>query len=510
MCKLIFYKCDEELVKEITPHIHPHASGENWIASDDLFSIPLKTKDNILIIAPDTVSWKSLQKFQEQKGDIQSSFIGIRKSGTTRRKNGHFRHIFCWPEEKHDLISYLRRNLGEVQDSLKLTVDSFSFPTLILDTASEQMIPNLEFCQLTNLNSEQITRLAGQTSIDGDLPDRELKKVHHFLRQIRRAVGRNQTEIIYQDRDQREYWFQIQISPLEGKQGQKLLVSLHNIDVWKQEQREWQRRWRYQKLIAEVTRLAFQTTSLNDFLHQALDIIGETTQVSRVYVFKNSDDEKFTSNTHEWVNKGIESFKDQLQDVSYENFPYWYRKLSSNQVIYASDIYADLPEELHGILEQQSIKSLLVVPLWLNQRFYGFLGLDECTFNRQWSAEDIELMRSIAHVLELAILNKQIEEENVHILSALQDSERQKAAILRSAPQGIALVRQHKIIYNNPGLERLFGYSTEELKSMMIDELIGPSETFAAQRSKIPTEVPLPQVHREERTFHRKDGTPIH
>lgn len=41
--------------------------------------------------------------------------------------------------------------------------------------------------------------------------------------------------------------------------------------------------------------------SINDIL----DMIGRQLNVSRVYIFENSPDNRFCSNTYEWCNEGI-------------------------------------------------------------------------------------------------------------------------------------------------------------------------------------------------------------
>jgi|GEM_PF-6534452 PAS domain S-box-containing protein len=288
------------------------------------------------------------------------------------------------------------------------------------------------------------------------------------------------------------------------------LVAMRPHGMAIQGQTDWQLRWRYERLISEIAQLAFTELDLESFLHHAIQHIGMATQVSRVYLFENSENGQFTSNTHEWVNSGIQPFKDELQNIPYEKVPFWKNKLERNEVIYASNIYEDLPPSLQPILEMQSIKSLLVVPLWVDNRFWGFLGFDECHTYRKWTDEDIQLLRNLAHVLELAIQSKKVKRQKAEIEQALQASEHMKAEILEALPEGIALVQDRRIVYHNSALRKLLGYSRRELESMTIEQLIAPDDDrdghplFARSRRN------GENVLHEECMLKKKNGKRIH
>ena len=62
-------------------------------------------------------------------------------------------------------------------------------------------------------------------------------------------------------------------------------------------------------------------------VESVLELLGERLQVSRAYVFENSEDGTCYSNTFEWCARGIRSQKDMLQDMSYDDMSADYKKL---------------------------------------------------------------------------------------------------------------------------------------------------------------------------------------
>ena len=155
-------------------------------------------------------------------------------------------------------------------------------------------------------------------------------------------------------------------------------------------------RLKYEKAISEISSKAMMIKDIDDFLNTSLRILGEITDVSRVYIFKNYDNNKRTLNTHEWTKKGIQAFIG--LDADYRDYPYWYNTLSNDGIIRATDIH-DLPSEVHEVLEMQNIISILVVPIFVKGEFIGFIGFDECTKKRVWKEYEVNLLRATAQII---------------------------------------------------------------------------------------------------------------
>ena len=150
-----------------------------------------------------------------------------------------------------------------------------------------------------------------------------------------------------------------------------------------------------------LSEIALQLNLLENFtstIYSILEKIGEHTEVSRVYIFEDQS-ETSTCNTFEWCNVGITPQKEQLQEVDYvTDIPSWKPLLLENGRIYSEDIQ-ELPSDIRIVLEPQDIKSTIIYPLYVQGKFFGFIGFDECVVIRQWKQSELELLRTVASMI---------------------------------------------------------------------------------------------------------------
>lgn len=144
---------------------------------------------------------------------------------------------------------------------------------------------------------------------------------------------------------------------------------------------------------------------------ELLALIGKQTNVSRVYVFENTPDNKYCSNTYEWCNTGIEPEIQNLQNVSYEtDIPDYDKNFDEHGIFYCPDIEA-LPQNLYDILAPQGIKSILHCAIRDKGVFRGYVGFDECMTNRSWTQEQIDLLTYFAEMMSVFLLKMRAQEK---------------------------------------------------------------------------------------------------
>jgi len=144
---------------------------------------------------------------------------------------------------------------------------------------------------------------------------------------------------------------------------------------------------------------------------EILALVGRQTNVSRVYVFENSEDNRLCSNTYEWCNEGIAPEINNLQNVSYEeDIPGYAECFDEQGVIYSSDI-RELPRPVYDILEPQGIKSMLHCAIREDGVLRGYIGFDDCEENRMWTKDQIRLLQYFAETLGQYLLHKRQREQ---------------------------------------------------------------------------------------------------
>ncbi len=217
--------------------------------------------------------------------------------------------------------------------------------------------------------------------------------------------------------------------------------------------------------------------SLEQRISKSLSVIGQFSDVSRIYIFENHIDGELFSNTYEWCNEGVRSVIGKLKNLSYRDFSQWRQMLLDDGGIKASNVNS-LPDKVRDVLCEQDVMSVLVYPIWVKGSYYGFIGFDECSFYREWLPHETVLLqmsaRLIANTLERELVAEEIRKSHAEILKVnreLYNKERFLQNILSSAPVGIMLVRNRRIEFINEATLVHSGYTKEELIGKSLADL---------------------------------------
>ena len=130
-----------------------------------------------------------------------------------------------------------------------------------------------------------------------------------------------------------------------------------------------------------------------------LGLLGEQYEADRAYIFEYNVGENTvtSSNTHEWCANNVVGQIDKLQNVPLEAFSLWMSQLenNSNIIIESLESIREAHPEDYELLRMQGIHSLMVVPLHVDGKVSGFIGVDNPRSNRN----DYSLLRSLALVV---------------------------------------------------------------------------------------------------------------
>ncbi|MHB9006092.1 MAG: ATP-binding protein [Limisphaerales bacterium] len=164
--------------------------------------------------------------------------------------------------------------------------------------------------------------------------------------------------------------------------------------------------------ILESVRIAAQqfltSADWRQVINGVLAKIGQAAAVSRVYVFENHTDPAgslLCSQRFEWAATGIAP---QIANPLLQGFPWRGSGFeASADRLQRGEIVADVVRQLspagRAWLEPQGVQSLLLVPLAVEGVWWGFLGLDDCLRERQWTDPERDSLRTAAEMLGAAI-----------------------------------------------------------------------------------------------------------
>lgn len=168
-----------------------------------------------------------------------------------------------------------------------------------------------------------------------------------------------------------------------------------------------------------LVRYAFQrlysAENVETAINEILALVGKSINVSRVYVFENSEDDRFCSNTYEWCNEGISSEIDTLQNISYEtDIPGYEDNFDEQGIFYCPDVTV-LPQSAYEIVEAQGIKSMLQCAIREGGKFRGYIGFDECVQQWMWTKEQVQTLTYFAEMLSVFLLKRREQEKALRL-----------------------------------------------------------------------------------------------
>lgn len=178
-----------------------------------------------------------------------------------------------------------------------------------------------------------------------------------------------------------------------------------------------------ENLASYVFKMLYESNDMDQAISLILEIVGKRFDVSRTYIFENSDDGRYCDNTYEWCNEGIIPQKENLQHFSYEDLEEYEELFRENAIFYCRDITALLPKQKE-LFASQGIYSTLQCAIREDGIFQGFVGFDECTGLRMWTKEEVGMLTLISQLLTTFLMKKRATDRDRQIavqLNAILD-----------------------------------------------------------------------------------------
>ncbi|WP_414548531.1 EAL domain-containing protein [Anabaena sp. CCY 0017] len=186
-----------------------------------------------------------------------------------------------------------------------------------------------------------------------------------------------------------------------------------DITEQKQAEAELRQRDRLLQAVAEAANSLLVEMNYEIAIEKALAVMGEAAKVDRVYVFSNHIDvatgEMAVSLQFEWTNLHTGSSLHNWQSQTYRSceLERWYAVLSRGKPL--KGLTKDFPPGEKKLLSRDGIKSLLLVPLRLEEKFWGYLGLVDCSTERLWSKHEETALLTMAASINGAWQRRQVE-----------------------------------------------------------------------------------------------------
>jgi PAS domain S-box-containing protein len=251
----------------------------------------------------------------------------------------------------------------------------------------------------------------------------------------------------------------------------RIVGSLSDISLEKQKELELQKKTSLIAAISHIIESYLETEEWEKLIDPTLKLMGETTAVDRVYFFKNFTDPKtgklYSQQINEWTNGRVSS---EIDNPDYQAIPMEDHPMTVETALKGKPftVLTDLAQgATREILEAQGIKSLLIMPILLENNFFGFIGFDDCSTAKTWTEDEISFLASVTTNLSFAIERKQN-------LDKIREAFESRDSLLESIGDSFyAFDKNYVVTYWNAAIEKLTGVKAKNIIGQNIWDFVG-------------------------------------
>jgi two-component sensor histidine kinase len=319
----------------------------------------------------------------------------------------------------------MRKNERKKDNSTSQILDLIPNPVIICNLAGKIVYYNPEaqhllFKEIDKKNEFYITEL---------IP--EYKKISKWVEETQEVLrGKSRIDHIKISSPENTVRnFEKSLTGIEMDQDQMILLTLKQIKPGHEEEED----------VSKFSQHLLQASSkLTDYIAQegvnesivrhTLELLGQTVLADRVYIFKNrlekSSGEIYSNCEFEWVMPGISEQinRPAMKNFSFrQSFPDIFETLNAGQIVNARP--QEFNSETRQEMDLQEIKSILLVPIHIQNSFWGLIGFDSCRVERTWPPSVINFLKMSGNTIALAL-------EKEDFLSSLQNLIKEKEIML--------------------------------------------------------------------------------
>ena len=290
---------------------------------------------------------------------------------------------------------------------------------------------------------------------------------------------------IYFDTPNGRLWYDLHATILKGQNGLTDGVTCVARDITYRKQREdvIRQQLKLQDILIKIssTYINIELDKVEATIQNSLQELAEFVGADRAYIFDYDFNNETTSNTYEWCADGIEPEIEQLQNVSLDRLTNFLRKHLKGEEFYVSDVSkldSNSPGNIKEILESQSLKSVISIPMKNGDELLGFIGFDSIKQVHSYTDKEKTLLEVFSQMLVNVIERKR------HDRLLVRQEEKYRN-IITNMNLGIIEVDEDKnILYANQSFCDISGYNQDEIKKVKATSFLHSSENEIVSQEK--------------------------
>ena len=237
------------------------------------------------------------------------------------------------------------------------------------------------------------------------------------------------------DTDEGPRWFMTSAAPLSLAGDRVVVVQKRDVTSAKLEANELSRYRGMLESLGWAMECFLTAPTWQESAQEVITRLGEVLDVSRMYVFETRADERgrrLVFQRYEWTAPEIEP---QIGNLDMQGTDFEGMGLARIQEAFERNelfggFVSSMLEAERAFFEGQNIKSLWVVPIFVEDTWWGFIGFDECRVERVFSTAEIEGLRAAAGLFGSAIQHQRLREAETRRAAQEEILRAQEAALL--------------------------------------------------------------------------------
>ena len=167
---------------------------------------------------------------------------------------------------------------------------------------------------------------------------------------------------------------------------------------------------------AAVLLLEANTKDYINTIIRGMELIGQCAVLDGVHAWQSvqkSDGEAYCQCVCRWRRNRLAP--EIPLEFPFHRIPHWAHQLPAGEIV--NGPISSFPEEERLFMKDFRILSLLVIPIFINGKFWGFVSFDDCYMEREFSESEISIYRSWG-LLIIGTLQHDLTAFNLHTVSS--------------------------------------------------------------------------------------------
>jgi signal transduction histidine kinase/CheY-like chemotaxis protein len=195
-------------------------------------------------------------------------------------------------------------------------------------------------------------------------------------------------------------------------------------------------------------------------LWECMGLLAQSANVDMVYIWENkiSNGEIRPVFVCEWSKDSSPEYNREIKlEVPGQDVPGWSDKLIYGECF--QGLVKDLPDKQKEIMMKQGIISMLIIPIFLQDFFWGFVGFDDCRNEREFNPNQVAILHSGGLLIASAMQRNEMIGNLIHARENALSSTRAKTEFLANMSHEMrtpmnAIIGMTNIAKGAPDLEK--------------------------------------------------------